>query len=126
MKSIRHFWSSKSHALAGIAYAIRHEQNFRSQLVLGGVVVLLMIGFKVSAYEAVLLLLTMSLVLVLELFNTAVESLSDIMKPRLNDQVRIAKDVASGMVLLGSMVSFIIGLIIFYPYVVRLLNSGVI
>jgi diacylglycerol kinase len=55
-------------------------------------------------------------VLVLESLNTIFEHLSDILKPRLHDYVRIIKDIMAATVLITSLGALVVGIIIFWPY----------
>lgn len=121
MKSIRHFWRSKRHAFRGIRYTFQNEKNFQTQVIIAIVVVGLMVFFGVRTNEVILITLLIFGVLILELFNTAIEVLSDIVKPRLHEQVKVVKDISAGMVLLASIAAVIIGGVIFYPYIAAFL-----
>lgn len=116
MKYLKHFLESKQHAWRGIRYAYAHEPNFRLQLYIAAIVMLSATVLGVTNYELIVLLLLIVSVLTLELFNTAIEALADVVKPRLHEQVRLVKDIAAGMVYLASIASVIIGGMIFYPY----------
>jgi diacylglycerol kinase len=59
----------------------------------------------------------MMFVLVLELLNTSIEHLVDLVKPRLNEYVKEVKDVMAGAVLLASVFAVIIGAVIFWGHV---------
>jgi len=61
-------------------------------------------------------------VLTAELFNTAAESILDYLEKKHNLNVRIAKDVAAAGVLVTAIVSIIVGVLIFGPYIVGLYN----
>ena len=104
----------------GLIYVFKHEQNFRIQLGTGTVVMFFAIWQKVGKQELVLLLLMIFLVIGLELLNSAVEKFADVLKPRLSFQIEIIKDIMASIVLLASLGSIIIGLIIFWPYIIAL------
>lgn len=112
----KQFWRSKSHAIRGIRYAYTHESNFRMQVAIAFVVVAGMFLLGVTPLEAIIILLLIFAVLILELFNTTIEALSDVVMPRLHDHIKIVKDVAAGMVLLASILAILVGSIIFVPY----------
>ena len=65
--------------------------------------------------EWVILLLTIALVLVCEVINTAVERCVDLVTKEYHDLARIAKDVSAGAVFLVSLFSVVIGVSIFLP-----------
>ena len=59
-----------------------------------------------------------------EAMNTAFEYLCDIVSPEFNVSVKRAKDIAAGAVLLTAIVAFILGILIFWPYVASLMRRG--
>ena len=66
------FLESVSHALDGIAYTASHERNFRIEIMAACLVTVFSYFLHVSVIEWCILLLTISLVLVLEMVNTAI------------------------------------------------------
>jgi len=108
---------SFKYAIKGIRYTFRHEQNFRIQSFIALVVVIFMFVFEISRGEAVILFLLILLVLVLELINTTLEKVVDILKPRIHHYVEVIKDLMAAMVFLASLGSLIIGILIFWPYI---------
>jgi diacylglycerol kinase len=112
--------NSFRYAWRGLAHVFRHEQNFRIQIVIALVVLLLMLVLRIQAWEAVALFGIMSVVLILEILNTVVERFVDILKPRLNEYSQIIKDMMAGAVFLAACAAAVIGAIIFYPYIVTL------
>lgn len=113
---IRRFGRSLKYALGGIKYAFRHESSFQIQILASLMVISLIFFVPVKTYEIIILILVIAIVLVLELLNTILEKLIDILKPRFHDYVRIIKDLMAAAVLIASLASIIIGLLIFIPY----------
>lgn len=113
---MKHTIKSFLHALKGILFALRHERNFQLECVIAGVVIVLMLWLPLLSTERALLLLTMTVVLSLELINTALERVMDILKPRVHPYARVVKDVIAGAVLLASFAAVGIGACIFIPY----------
>lgn len=111
---------SFGYALRGIRLVFTSEQNFRIQLFFGFVAVLLGFIFRISASEFLFLFSVIVLILILECINTAIEHLSDVVKPRLSEQVKMVKDIMAGAVLLASILSVILGICIFWPYITNL------
>ena len=109
------FLVSVGHAMDGIEYTCRHERNFRIELVFTFFVFVASVFFIVSVMEWVILLLTIALVLVCEVINTAVERCVDLVTKEYHDLARIAKDVSAGAVFLVSLFSVVIGVSIFLP-----------
>lgn len=104
-------------AFKGLILVFREEQNFRLQLFLSIIVIVLMLFFSVRAMEAVALILIIMFVLILELLNSIFERFSDLLKPRVHHYVEHIKDIMAAVVLISSMAAVAIGIIIFWPYV---------
>jgi undecaprenol kinase len=92
MERLLQFKKSFLHALRGLKYVISHEKNFQNELVMGIIVVAAMIFFRVTRAEMIVLFLVIAGVLVMELFNTVVERVVDILKPRIHPYARLIKD----------------------------------
>jgi len=86
------------YALAGIVEAITTERNIKIHLLATSIVIILGTYYKVSLIEWSILLLCIGSVISLEMLNTAVEKLCDLVMP-----------------LFVSIISFIIGCLIFIP-----------
>lgn len=119
-KETGRFKRSLHHALDGIKYALLHERNFRIEIMVAFLVIFMIFFFKVKNWEAILLILMIMWVLIFELVNTVLERVVDILKPRIHPYARLIKDLMAAAVLITSIVSAIVGIIIFYPYVQEL------
>ena len=106
----------------GITYTVSHERNFRIELAVACLVTFLSYFLKVSVVEWCILLLTISLVLVLEMVNTAIERTVDLVTKDYYELAKNAKDVAAGAVLVASMFSVVLGILIFLPKIINLLK----
>ena len=120
LQSIR---SSFRYALKGLRYVFEHEQSFRIQLVAAIVVLGLIVALDVTRRDTVLLFLVIGLVLTLEILNSAVEVIVDLLKPRMHLYAQVIKDLMAAAVLLASFVALLIGVFVFVPYVVPFLQS---
>lgn len=117
MTFMNRFVRSLNYAFKGILFAIRHEKNFQTEIIVSLFVTVIMFFFPLSPLERSLIVLSMALVLTLELANTALERVMDILKPRVHPYARVIKDVMAGAVLLATFSAIAIGLVIFSPYV---------
>ncbi len=104
------------HAVEGILSVAKEERNLRIQLTVGILVVLTGMVVNLSRDEWLVIIIVIALVLILELINSALERLLDIIRPRLHQQVKIVKDILAAAVLLASLLAVIVGVIIFWPY----------
>lgn len=121
-KKKRTFIDSVKNCLDGINYTITHENNFKREMILGIIAVILSAVLKISILEWVIVLLLINFVLVCELINTALEKAVDLYTKEFNETAKIVKDVAGATVLVMSIFSAIIGAIIFIPKILVLIR----
>lgn len=117
---MRRFIRSCSYAVKGILFALKNERNFQIEIVFGILALFGMFFFPLSGLERGLIILSVTLVLTLELANTALERVMDILKPRIHPYARVIKDMMAGAVLLTTLAALAIGIVIFSPYVLLL------
>jgi diacylglycerol kinase (ATP) len=108
---------SIGYALKGIRIAWREEFNFRLEIILGVIAVMLSYFFHISAFEWLLVIASIGLVLSAEALNTALEELCDMLKPTHDPHVGKIKDLAAAGVFLASCAAALIGGIIFLPHI---------
>lgn len=106
---------SISYALEGIKFAFIEGRNFKIQLGFAILVTILGMVLKISSTEWLALILIISSVLILELINTAIETVVDMVSLKFHPLAKITKDCAAGAVLVASFASVLIGIIIFLP-----------
>lgn len=70
---------------------------------------------KISLQDWIVLTLMIATVLILELINTAIEEIVNMVSPEIRNEAKIAKDVSAGAVLIASITAIFIGLFIFLP-----------
>ena len=110
------------HALAGIARMMRGQHNAWIHAVVTLLALSAAFWFRVSAADWCWIILAISIVWTAEALNTAFEFLADAASPEFHPLVRDAKDVAAGAVLITAVAAVIIGALIFWPHVARLLS----
>jgi diacylglycerol kinase len=115
---MRDFLRSFIYALHGIWSGIADQRNLKFQL--GVAVIVIGAGFylSITSIEWCIILLCIALVIGLELVNTALENLVDLVTLERNPLAGKIKDIAAGAVLIVSVMSLIIGLIIFRKYLI--------
>jgi len=116
------FRSSLKHALRGLSLAYKTEKSFRLQLLAALVLIVLLFIFPLMAWERAILLLVAMIVLVLELLNSSVERLVDLIKPQLQQHAGEIKDVMAGAVLIASLFSLFFAALILIPHIFALIN----
>ena len=117
------FLPSLKTATLGLVTALKEENNFRKQSIIGIIVIFLMMSLGLNSIEKSILLLTILVVLSLELINSQIEKFLDVVQPDLHPKVKEIKDFSAGAVLLSVLGSVIIGILVFLPYVVDFIIS---
>lgn len=110
--------NSFKYAFAGIKSAYKDEQNLRIHTTVAILVIISGFIFKINYIEFLICLVLIGLVLMAEFFNTAIENLVDLVTLDINPYAKIAKDTAAAGVLVFTIISAIIGLIIFVPKII--------
>lgn len=100
-------------AVNGIFHAIREEKHMRFHLVACFYVFLFGNLFRLNSFQWCLIAVTVSLVIVSEMINTAVENLCDLYTKSYNEKIKVIKDISSGGVLISALISLIVGFFIF-------------
>lgn len=117
MIKIKRLVKSFTYAVRGLFKIFREEQNLRLQTLAAFLAIALGWYFVISRLEWIALIIAISLVILMEIVNSAVERVTDVLKPRINGYVKEIKDIMAAAVMLASLVSVIIGLIIFLPHI---------
>ena len=109
-------------ALQGIKQFISRDRNGKIQIVFGASAIILGFAVSLTSFQWVLVLFCIGLVISLEMINSAIERYCDLVTTDFHPGIKIIKDVAAGAVLVASIMSLIIGLIIFIPALIQFLN----
>ena len=117
MIRIKRLAKSFIYAFRGFFKTIREEQNLKIQVIVSFLVISLGWYFKISQFEWIILVIVIGLVILTEIFNSAIERVTDVLKPRINGYVKEIKDIMAAAVMLASIMAVIVGLIIFLPYI---------
>jgi len=119
---MKKFFKAVLFALQGIKQFFSRDRNGKIQIVIG--ITAIVLGFTVSltSFQWLLVLFCIGLVISLEMINSAIEKYCDLVTTDFHPGIKTIKDVAAGAVLVASLMSLIIGLIIFIPALVEFLN----
>lgn len=116
------FRKSLGQAIQGLKLAYKTEKSFRIQVMATICLLIILFILPLFTWERVLLLLVAMIVLVLELLNSSVERLVDLIKPQLQQHAGEIKDVMAGAVLLASLFSLIFASVILIPHLIAIFN----
>lgn len=103
------------YACDGLYFAFASQRNFRIHISVASVVVVLAIWLQLPLEAWALLALTIGGVLVMELVNTAAETLVDLVSPEYHPLAKQIKDLMAGAVLVAALVSVTVGVCVIGP-----------
>ncbi len=106
---------SFTYAFRGIKKAVRNEHNLRIHLISAVMAVFLGFILKLNTIEWSLILVCIALVIAAELFNSALEHIVNLVSPGQHKLAGLAKDFAAAAVLVFSILSFLVGILVFGP-----------
>lgn len=112
---MKSFLKSFSYAFKGIAHSLK-QRNMKIIFTSAILTVLAALFLKVNSNDWCILLICIGLVMSLEMINSAIEGIVDLVSPQQNEKAGQIKDMAAGAVLVASIISFIIGIIILGKY----------
>lgn len=100
-------------ALNGVLLSFKSQRHLRIHFTLA--VLVLVAGFiwRLPRAELLILIGAISLVILAELFNTAVETVVDLVTTDYHPLAKVAKDVAAGAVLVASVNAALVGMLLF-------------
>ena len=113
---LKNYVKSFGHALSGFKSFYKVESNAYFHTIAAIVVIVLGIALEITLHDWLWLSLAIGLVFLSEMFNSAIEELCNLHTEEINPQIKIIKDVSAGAVLIAAVLSLIIGVIIFKPY----------
>lgn len=113
VRVVRQVVKKFSFALDGLTAAYRLEQSFRIQLAVSVAIVFAGSVLGLTQIEWLFLITAIGVVLSLELLNTMIEKMLDLLHPARHDSVKLIKDVSAAAVLISSLAAAIVGLLVF-------------
>lgn len=96
-------------ALTGMVFTFKTQRHMRFHLYVVLIVMIVGLFFNLGLRETLVLLFVISLVLVAEMFNSAIEATVDLVQPSYHPGAKFAKDIAAGAVLITTIVALVVG-----------------
>lgn len=112
--------NSFKYAGKGIIETFKSEKNMKIHIFMTLFVIVLGFLLNISLSEWIICIILFSSVISLEIVNTAIETVVNLVSPNYNELAKRAKDLAAGAVLIAAIASAIIGIIIFLPKIINL------
>lgn len=105
-------------AIEGIIYTIKTQKNMRLHFLAAILIILISIFLQLEKIELLVVCMAVTLVLICEMFNTAIEKIIDLITSDFHPLARIIKDVAAGCVLISAIFAVIVGYLVFSKYMI--------
>src|SRR4030042_2728230 len=120
----RQWLRSANFAIEGILHAAKTQRHLRYHFFIAAAVLILSYILGASRTEFLIIALSVIAVLLADTFNTAIETIVDIVSPEHSEKARIAKDIAAGAVFITAVGVAVIGYIILFPYLRDSFHKG--
>jgi diacylglycerol kinase len=121
--SVKKMIKSFGFAVNGLRILIREEHNARIHLFVAGIVIIASVGFGISAFEWMVVILAIGFVLGAEIVNSAIENMADFISPEKDERIKTIKDLSAAGVLVSAVTAASIGLFVFFPKFWIVINS---
>ncbi len=114
---------SFKHAWDGFVFVLVTQKNAWIHLFFTIVVIIAGLVLKINLVSWLAITISIGLVWSMEIVNTAIEALVDLVSPQFHPTARIAKDAGAAAVLVTAFISVIVGLIVFLPAIFNLFRK---
>jgi len=123
---LRKLIESTNHAISGILHAAKTQRHMRYHLYIAILALLFSLVVGVKTSEFIVIALVVTIVLCAEMFNTAIESIIDILFEEYDRRAKIIKDIAAGAVFITAIGAIIVGYIILLKPLKNMFYTGII
>ncbi len=116
---LRGFWTSVILATRGIGYLFLSHRNMRIIFIVGIITFLARLAIHLNGLDLAILCITITLVFIAEIFNTAIEMIIDITTNKYHTLIKMIKDIAAGVVLITALNAVAVGIILFAKKLIK-------
>lgn len=113
MRFFRNPLNGFKYAVEGVVHVLRTQRHMRFHFLTLLLVLIVSLVFELSRTEVMVLLFTITLVLAAEMFNTAIEAVTDLVTQTYHPLAKFAKDIAAGAVLITTINALAVGFLLF-------------
>ena len=115
--SIKKLVKSFHYAFRGVIHLLANEQNARIHATAAIMVGILAYILEVSRVEAAILFMAVIMVFAIEILNTSIEKIADVIEPKDNAKIAVIKDGMAGAVLITAIIAVVVAILIFLPHI---------
>jgi diacylglycerol kinase (ATP) len=117
---------SFNNAMHGIIAAVKSERNMKIHLAAAVLVLIMSLFYDLTRTEFLIICITIALVLICELFNTAIEVIIDTLIGIYHPKAKVVKDTAAAAVFVSALMSVVVAYVIFFDRVSTSLETGIV
>ncbi|MBE2274367.1 MAG: diacylglycerol kinase [Flavobacteriales bacterium] len=110
------FYKSVGNALRGVIWMLKSERNFQIEVFALLINLFLIVFLKLNTVDAAIILIVSFAVLSLEILNTAIEKVCDIIQPKFDLRIKVIKDISAAAVVLMALASVVVGVLVYWKY----------
>lgn len=110
----RRLLDSFGFALNGLLYCLKTQRNMRIHTIAAFFIIIISLFAKLNKTDIIMIIFAISLVIICEMINTAIEKSIDLFTDKFHPLAKIAKDVAAGAVFVASFNAVAIGYLVFF------------
>ncbi len=119
MLRINRLIKSFGYSFRGLFKIFREEQNLQIQSLVAIIILILAAYMGIKPVEWCLVIMSISLVVLAEIINSALERVADVLKPRIHVYIKEVKDIMAAAVMISSISAVAVGLFVFVPYFLK-------
>lgn len=110
---------SLKNAFNGLIWSLKTQPNYRIHLFLSLLSIFGGFLLKISYFEFIMIIFLITVGLVIETINTAIEETTDAIDMKIREDIKIAKDVSAASMLVYAIGATLIALMIFVPKIIN-------
>ena len=95
---------------------LKSERNFQIEVFALLINLFLIVFLKLNTVDAAIILIVSFAVLTLEILNTAIEKVCDIIQPEFDFRIKVIKDISAAAVVLMALASVVVGVLVYWKY----------
>lgn len=119
------YWYRKFYyAFKGIFSSLREEKSMIVHVIVSLIVIIFSLAIKINITSWPIIIITIGLVISLELINTAIENLVDMVSFKYNINARKIKDIAAAATLIVAIAAIVVSLLVFVPRIMEIATHG--
>ena len=102
--------------MRGVIWMLKSERNFQIEVFALLINLFLIVFLKLNTVDAAIILIVSFAVLTLEILNTAIEKVCDIIQPEFDLRIKVIKDISAAAVVLMALASVVVGVLVYWKY----------